>query len=145
MAERTTLNLDQYRERLQAMAEQTQHDLDEYHQRVTDMNGGPDEPGPGQHWEHSGYGDHLADEATEVFEREKALGLQQSLEVHLEEIKHALSRIEAGSYGMCERCGQPIAKERLDAMPEAVLCIQCKTQEEQHVRPAERRQPGALI
>lgn len=145
MAENHTLDLDHYRQQLVDVKEQLETDLDEYRLRAMNMNGGPDEPGPGQHWEHSGYGDHLADQGTEMFEREKAIGLEQSLQARLSQVEHALSRVDAGSYGTCERCGRRIPKERLDAMPEATLCIECKTEMEDHVPPARRREPGAII
>jgi RNA polymerase-binding transcription factor DksA len=107
------------------------------------MSGGPDEPGSGQHWERSGYGDHPADDATEVFEREKELGLEQTLEAHLGQLIHALKRVEDGTYGQCERCGKPIAKARLDALPEATLCIDCKAEQEGHT-PIGRREPDTV-
>lgn len=54
--------------------------------------------------------------------------LEEVGEVTLEEIaqiKRALSRIEAGKYGECSRCGEPIAKERLEALPHATNCVKC--------------------
>src|SRR5688572_17757010 len=101
-------DLDAYRTRLQESLQQLRHDLEVSQQRTMSLSGGPDEPGSGQHWERSGYGDHQADDATEVFEREKELGLAQSLEMHIEQTQHALQRIEAGTYGECESCGKPI-------------------------------------
>lgn len=137
-AEGQPLDADKYRERLQDMRQQLENDLDTHRQRAMNLGGGPDEPGSGQHWERSGYGDHQADDATEVFEREKELGLEQSLQAHLHQVNHALARIEAGSYGTCETCGKPISPERLDAMPEATQCIDCKAEAEERV-PAGRR------
>ena len=123
-------DLDAYNTRLQELKQQLEHDLEISQQRSMNLSGGPDEPGSGQHWERSGYGDHQADDATEVFEREKELGLEQTLKAHLDQVEHALKRVEAGTYGECESCGKPIAQGRLDAMPEATLCIDCKAQEE---------------
>ena len=136
-------DLDGYRTRLQESLQQLRHDLDVSQQRSMNLSGGPDEPGSGQHWERSGYGDHQADDATEVFEREKELGMAQTLEAHIEQVEHALKRIEAGTYGECESCGKPIAKARLDALPEATLCIDCKAEEEAKV-PLGRREPDTV-
>ena len=43
----------------------------------------------------------------------------------LEQVRHALARVEAESWGYCERCGDPIGAERLEAIPWATLCIGC--------------------
>ena len=136
-------DLDSYSTRLQELKQQLEHDLEISQQRSMNLSGGPDEPGSGQHWERSGYGDHQADDATEVFEREKELGLEQTLKAHLDQVEHALKRVEAGTYGECESCGKPIAKGRLDAMPEATLCIDCKAQEEAKT-PLGRVEPNAV-
>ena len=53
---------------------------------------------------------------------------QRSAEAHV--LRQALARIEDGSYGFCEECGQPIAPSRLLARPEARLCIACQTRAE---------------
>ena len=137
------LNLDQFRTRLQEMRGQLEQDIETHRQSVMNLSGGPDEPGSGQHWERSGYGDHQADDATEVFEREKELGLEQTLQAHLKQVEHALRRIDDGSYGQCERCGKPIAKARLEAMPEATLCIDCKAEQEART-PIGRREPDTV-
>ena len=136
-------DLDGYRTRLQETLQQLRHDLEVSQQRSMNLSGGPDEPGSGQHWERSGYGDHQADDATEIFEREKELGLAQSLEARIAQVEHALQRIEAGTYGECESCGKPIPKARLDALPEATLCIECKAGEEAKT-PLDRREPDTV-
>src|SRR5688572_32383113 len=92
-------DLDSYRTRLQELKQQLEHDLEVSRQHSMSLSGGPDEPGSGQHWERSGYGDHQADDATEVFEREKELGLEQTLKAHLDQVERALKRVEAGTYG----------------------------------------------
>ena len=130
-------DLDTYRTRLQESRQQLELDLEASRSRSMNLSGGPDEPGSGQHWERSGYGDYQADDATEVFEREKELGLEQTIKLHLDQVEHALNRIEAGTYGECESCGKPIPKARLDALPEATTCIDCKADQE-------RVQGGAL-
>lgn len=49
-----------------------------------------------------------------------------------DKIRQAISRIDAGTYGICLRCGKPIKKERLAALPYANLCIHCAESDEQH-------------
>src|SRR5205807_1810187 len=116
-------NFDRFRKQLLETKPQLEADLERYQREEQDLAGGLEEPGSGGHWEHSGYGDHMADDATELFEREKSIGMEQSLREHLRQVDHALSRIEDGTYGQCERCGRPIPDERHRALPEATLCI----------------------
>jgi RNA polymerase-binding transcription factor DksA len=67
---------------------------------------------------------HPAEQATETLERELDLGVLQSVESALIEVQAALERLEAGTYGICEICGKPIAEERLKAMPAARYCLE---------------------
>jgi RNA polymerase-binding protein DksA len=64
-----------------------------------------------------------ADTASATFERELGEGLEEGTQQTLSQIERALARLEAGTYGTCERCGNPIARERLLARPAATLCI----------------------
>ncbi|HET6641653.1 MAG TPA: TraR/DksA C4-type zinc finger protein [Gaiellaceae bacterium] len=73
---------------------------------------------------------HMADTATETVDREIDYTLEEHDERLLEAIDAALARIDAGTYGICVNCGRPIAPERLEAMPWATLCIDCKREEE---------------
>jgi RNA polymerase-binding protein DksA len=66
---------------------------------------------------------HPADEDVEGFDEQVTLA--QNEEQLLEDVEAALERIEAGSYGNCERCGHEIPKQRLDALPQAATCIKC--------------------
>jgi RNA polymerase-binding protein DksA len=75
-------------------------------------------------------GNHLGDVATATFDREMASTLEENSTHVLGEIDAALARIEEGTYGACERCGQPIGEERLDALPWAKLCIDDKRKQE---------------
>jgi RNA polymerase-binding protein DksA len=72
----------------------------------------------------------LADTATLTLDRELDYSLEEHSSYVLKEIDAALGRIETGTFGMCGRCGKPIAEERLEAMPYATLCIECKRLEE---------------
>ena len=76
--------------------------------------------------EETAYDNHLADTATETYDRELDYTLEENSEHVLEEIEAALKRIEEGTYGICTNCGKPIAVERLEALPWATLCIDCK-------------------
>jgi DnaK suppressor protein len=73
---------------------------------------------------------HMADTATETVEREIGNTLEEHDERLLEAIDAALQRIENGTYGKCVNCGAQIPEERLEAMPWATLCIECKRKEE---------------
>jgi DnaK suppressor protein len=73
---------------------------------------------------------HMADTATETVEREIGNTLEASDGRLLAAIDSALARIEDGTYGTCVNCGAQIAPERLEAMPWATLCIDCKRKEE---------------
>jgi DnaK suppressor protein len=73
---------------------------------------------------------HLADSATETLDREMEQSLEDNAEHLLSSIDAALARIDDGTYGRCERCGEPIAEERLEALPYATRCIECKRLEE---------------
>jgi DnaK suppressor protein len=66
------------------------------------------------------------EEATESLELEKRLALEKQLRDQITEIDHALQKIKEGTYGLCDICGKPIAANRLEALPAAILCIDCK-------------------
>lgn len=77
-----------------------------------------------------GAGDDQADSGASALEREHELTLVNNTRDLLEQTKHALDRIAAGTFGTCESCGQPIGKARLQAFPRATLCVECKQREE---------------
>jgi RNA polymerase-binding protein DksA len=76
--------------------------------------------------EESAYDNHLADTATETYDRELDYTLEENSEHVLGEIEAALSRIDGGTYGVCTNCGTQIPEERLEALPWATLCIDCQ-------------------
>lgn len=80
--------------------------------------------------EHSAYAYHLADLATDTDEREKAFLFSHREGRYLYHLEQALERIEKGIYGICQECKKPISRERLEAVPHARLCIECKLKEE---------------
>ncbi|MFQ6112767.1 MAG: TraR/DksA family transcriptional regulator [bacterium] len=80
--------------------------------------------------ENSAYSYHMADVGTDNMEREKAFFFATHEGRFLYHIEQALERIEAGTYGLCQECENPISRERLEAVPHARLCITCKSNEE---------------
>jgi RNA polymerase-binding protein DksA len=76
------------------------------------------------------YDNHLADSATATLNREIDYTLEENAEHVLQAINEALERIDEGTFGTCRRCGKPIAEERLEAIPYANRCIDCKRLEE---------------
>ena len=79
------------------------------------------EPGDIQFDEESGEG------GTMNVERERDLALSAQARAAVDEIDRALAKLKTGSYGVCERCGEPIKRARLKALPYAALCIECKS------------------
>jgi len=79
------------------------------------------EPGDIQFDEESGEGDTLN------VERERDLALSAQARAAVDEIDRALAKMDAGTYGVCERCGNPIPKARLKVLPYASLCVACKS------------------
>ena len=81
--------------------------------------------------ERPGLGTHMADNATEVFEQAKNLAVHQHLHSTLKLVEKALEKMDKGTYGCCERCGEPIDPARLKALPYAELCMSCQARAEQ--------------
>jgi RNA polymerase-binding protein DksA len=75
--------------------------------------------------EAANYDQHLADVATETFMRERDEAMERSLRAELDQVIHALDKVENGAYGSCDRCERPIGADRLKALPYATLCMQC--------------------
>ncbi|HUG14197.1 MAG TPA: TraR/DksA C4-type zinc finger protein [Thermomicrobiales bacterium] len=78
---------------------------------------------------------HMADDGSDFYERERLLRIQVELAERIELVEGALERLDAGTYGRCERCGKQIAAARLKALPFAGHCISCQeiVDAEQHV------------
>jgi len=90
--------------------------------QLVDIGADPDDP----NIETLGFDFGFADSAQSTAERNKVLAVIESLRTGLADVDHALEKIEAGMYGICERCGKPIAPERLEALPWARLDVNCK-------------------
>jgi RNA polymerase-binding protein DksA len=76
-----------------------------------------------------GSGDE-ADAGSMTFEREHEMSLTNNSRDLLQQVQRALGRLDGGTYGLCEDCGSPIPKARLQAFPRATLCVACKQREE---------------
>ena len=74
------------------------------------------------------------EEATESFELEKRLTLEKRIIDQLADVAHALHKFEEGTYGLCDSCGQPIDPARLEALPQANLCLNCKAQQAKNAK-----------
>ncbi len=77
-----------------------------------------------------GAGDDQADTGTKNITRESELALAANAREMLEQTERALERLDAGTYGLCESCGKPIGKARMQAFPRATLCVDCKQKQE---------------
>ena len=73
-----------------------------------------------------GYGNHMADDASEAFEQAKELALHQNAKQLLSQVTNALGRFEEGTYSTCEQCGTEIDPARLKALPYVTLCLHCQ-------------------
>jgi DnaK suppressor protein len=68
----------------------------------------------------------FADRGHSSEERSQVIAVVRALRSNLRDVERALSKMETGTFGICERCGKPISTERLEALPWAELCIDCK-------------------
>lgn len=116
----TAKELDEVRAELTADIERITHELDGFE---ADLAGLIKDSGDGA-------GDDQADTGAKNFEREHEYSLAQNSRGLVEQSLHALERIEDGSYGICEQCGEAIGKLRLQAFPRASLCLSCKAKQE---------------
>ena len=74
------------------------------------------------------------EEADEASELEKRLALEERLRESLTWVEHALEKYEAGTYGLCDSCGKPIEEGRLEAIPQASLCLNCKASQAKEIK-----------
>jgi DnaK suppressor protein len=109
-------DLDEFKTRLSTERDELQAQLTELEESSfkasqSDMTG------------ESGFDEEFADAGTATFERERDLSIENNVKDLLQKIDRALGRIDAGTFGLCERCGKPIEKARIKALPYANLCI----------------------
>ncbi len=114
-------SVEEIRARLEAERERLRREIEEQSAILPAYDGSPTE---------SRYGNHAADEATDTFEEEKALALRSHFVGELNEVEHALRKLERGEYGKCEECGREINPERLGIVPYVRLCVECQSRVE---------------
>ncbi len=76
------------------------------------------------------HGEHMADSASNTFERERDLSLEENLKDLIGQVDGALLRVDENKFGLCVRCEKKIKEARLNALPYTDLCIACKKEEE---------------
>jgi len=108
----TDLDLDAIRRELEARRDETRA-------RVATLAKRP-ERGASQ-----GFGKRIGDGTVEAISRFNEIGVGTSLETGLERTERALAKLDEGTYGLCDACGQPIAEKRLRALPDVVFCMDC--------------------
>lgn len=87
--------------------------------------------------EAQGFGKRIGDGTTEAISRLTDIGVGRSLESGMARTERALAKLDDGTYGICDSCGEPIAPKRLAAMPDSVLCVSCAALEPR-LRPQRR-------
>ena len=115
------LDLDAIRRELEARRDQTRERLAALAQRP--------ELGAAQ-----GFGKRIGDGTTEAISRLTEIGVGDSLERVLARTERAVAKLDDGSYGICDACGDPISPGRLRALPDGVLCLRCAAAERQAPR-----------
>jgi DnaK suppressor protein len=125
MAPVDDLDLDAVRHELDARAERTR-------ERLAVLAARPERGSA------LGFGKRIGDGTTEAVSRLTEIGVGESLERALNRRQRALAKLDEGTYGTCDACGQPIAGRRLAAMPDSVLCLACASAE-RRVPPPRRR------
>lgn len=121
-----SLDLQKFRSLLEQQRAELKDELARLQEETADQN--QDEQG-------FGVSNHPADDATDLFIRERNLAVGGDLDQELEDVERALARIDEGTYGTCEVDGKPISIERLEARPAATMCIE-------HQREQERQEAG---
>jgi DnaK suppressor protein len=119
-------------EDLQAIRRELEAQRDRTRERVAQLAKTP-ERGSAQ-----GFGKRIGDGTVEAISRLTEIGVGSSLETGLDRTERALAKLDEGTYGICDGCGEPIAPKRLRAMPDVVLCLACASNRPR-ARPARRR------
>ena len=109
--ERFGKRLEEEQERLQELIEEYERELEVARMTESSSDRSPD---PGN-----------AEASSMKLEYAKELSIEQNTADLLSKVQHALSRVKSGDYGICERCGEAIPIERLDALPYSTLCVTC--------------------
>jgi DnaK suppressor protein len=119
------VRLDTLRARLEAELRETTREINDIDDQVRSFGTSQQDVG-------RGVTNHLGDDSDIVYEQERLLTVRDRLAGRKAEIEHALDKMDRGDYGICENCGQPIAPDRLEALPFVSLCIRCQEQHDRH-------------
>lgn len=124
-----------------ALRARLKQEADRLERRLADSsNYGLDDAQRGGIGELSAYDNHPGDIGTETFERGKDAALLENDELRLRRMREALQAMDDGSYGICRTCGEPIPRERLEAVPETLYCVRHSPQRhESKQRPVEEQ------
>ncbi|MBI3954235.1 MAG: TraR/DksA C4-type zinc finger protein [Chloroflexi bacterium] len=117
---------DKLRQRLRAEEGQLQHEIERLRAEA---------PALAEERKGAGFSTHMAEDAWGSYEREHGLGLEERLSALLAEVRHTLEKFERGTYGICDSCGKEIPFPRLEARPQANLCLECQAKKERAGRP----------
>jgi len=116
--------LETYRKQLMALKEEILHDIKKLHS----------DNGEGAAGASIGHGMHMADVASDMYDREFSLNLASNERELLQKIDEALARIDKAGYGLCQECGKSIPIARLKALPYVENCLKCQEALEQNSR-----------
>ena len=78
------------------------------------------------------FGKRIGEGTTEAVERISSTAAARSIAGALAEVDRGLEKVDEGTYGLCDECGQPISSERLEAIPSATLCVTCSARRSAH-------------
>lgn len=115
--------------RLESFRQQLLGEKRQLEERIEGINQGLHQAMADSISELSMYDNHPADIGDELFERGKDLSLRDNAEIQFNNVERALKKIDNNTYGLCDKCGKSIAMERLEALPSANLCLDCKKDE----------------
>jgi DnaK suppressor protein len=121
--------VNRVRARLEKQLDDTRNDIQEIDDEVRAFGA--------DHEAAEGVDNHLGDDSDIVYEQERLLTVREELTARRLQIERALKKMDKGTWGICENCGEPIAPERLEALPFVSTCISC--QEKQDKRGDGRR------
>jgi len=113
----TNEELKYFQDILLAKRHETQEELDELKELSKEKD---------QSTENAAYASHIAEMGTDAQEQEKIYLLTERLNDFLRHLNEALDRVVNKTYGSCQLCGKDIGKERLEAVPQTQLCMDCK-------------------
>ena len=120
----TNYNYDMLRSQLESELERLNHELEQLKAAIRPAD---------ERREGSPFGKR-EEEATEAMELETRLEMERRLRDQITGVERALAKFEQGTYGLCDNCGEPIDPARLEALPQASLCLNCKANQAKNAK-----------